>query len=845
MSARATDKPVRAVRAPRARTRDVAGASAQSTPSRRGEPDRNGPVAEAAGRTVVTIRSFQGTEPVDIRVPASPQVISICEEWSYILRNRSRWVKTDAQQAMRTRAIDALERIGVPAREQCRLLSGYHVELELHPWDETHEQEHAVFDAAAQMPWEYLVGSATKGLGRYRSTWMTRVFRGNGARPRGATAGPASFLFIESGPGRLSEVYAFSEERARLNAAIGSPDAPAKDRTRSRPFRPMEVMPTRRREDIEKRIRNRRATVLHVTGIDTHQAGRLIPGFYDEIVHPHDGTATTLRRRYFAGAREIPDGIILRDTGVPELPVAYNTLAELLVPESHHPELVTLNLYYSGARIARSLVARGAGAALGFLDEVDDEVAEYFFQAFYREWVSHPRHGLAGAFERTWRHLRPHSGKLHGTGIVLWTSTSQLQPPEHRQQISEEQGSLRRTVDVGAREATRRRLRKMAVSDVLLVDLEPHHEVNYSLLHNERPLLGKLTISKLVPDTLENIEVTVELNVGAQTFQYRCTELEMDEPQRSLTDQVVIPLTAELPRSLRERVQTTVYVKVTWEGRVAFETTTRVTLTPVDEWHDDTAKNPWLPSFVIPRDPAVMSIVESARRYLVALRDDPDAGFDGYQSVDPLADDPCVDVDAQVQAIWTALVNDYRLKYINPPPVYSQQGQRLRTPSEVVVSNTGTCIDLALLLASCLEYVDIYPVIVLLTGHAFVGYWRADRHHEEFVSVGHVPRGVPSAGSTIALRSPVPTVDPFGWRLGPMQFPEIRAYARADKIRFLEATGLCSGYSFGTALAEGEENMRSRDEFDSLLDIQVARRSSPPVTPLPIIQPGLTTELAR
>ena len=86
--------------------------------------------------------------------------------------------------------------------------------------------------------------------------------------------------------------------------------------------------------------------------------------------------------------------------------------------------------------------------------------------------------------------------------------------------------------------------------------------------------------------------------------------------------------------------------------------------------------------------------------------------------------------------MWTALVNEYRLQYINPPPAYSTKTQRLRTPSEIVGSNSGTCIDLALLLASCLEYIGIYPVLVLLTGHAFVGYWRSDTvHDEDFATV--------------------------------------------------------------------------------------------------------------
>jgi hypothetical protein len=51
----------------------------------------------------------------------------------------------------------------------------------------------------------------------------------------------------------------------------------------------------------------------------------------------------------------------------------------------------------------------------------------------------------------------------------------------------------------------------------------------------------------------------------------------------------------------------------------------------------------------------------------------------------------------------------------------------------------------------------------------------------------------------------------------------------------LEATYLTSASSFAEAKEDGRANMRSRSEFDSLLDIRLARSAKPPVTPLPII----------
>jgi len=87
-------------------------------------------------------------------------------------------------------------------------------------------------------------------------------------------------------------------------------------------------------------------------------------------------------------AQRLRDGMILREGREAELPVLYDELAGLLVGPTP-PRIVTLNLYYSGARIARELVRNKAHVALGFLDEIDDELAELFFQEFYWNWC-HP-----------------------------------------------------------------------------------------------------------------------------------------------------------------------------------------------------------------------------------------------------------------------------------------------------------------------------------------------------------------------------------------------------------------------------------------------------------------------
>jgi hypothetical protein len=771
-------------------------------------------------QTVITIRTLIRGRLVEQKVSRQAPVARLAEEWTYILRSRTRWADdAELRLSVRDRALRDLERVGVPRAFMKKLATTSHVEVELHPWDTADRRLDAIHEAAAEVPWEYLISAGTRGVGRFHSLLVTRLYR-NGARAV-IPAPPKKVLFIESSPGRFEDVYQFSQERDRIRAAVGADGRGESDG----PHATMEVSATENLTQIKRRVRQDAWEVLHVSGLDTHQATWYLESLYDELKEERPAVWKTI----VDPLDRIRDGMILRESNIGELPVPYDELASAVIDTARPPRLVTLNLYYSGARIGREMVARGARAALGFLDEIDDDLAERFFQAFYWAWC---RPGgafaISHAFVEAWRKMK--SDRMHGTAIVIWMGMSVFDESD-----VQPRGEVLAPAPTETRQQVLARLAGTPMRELLQVQLDVPDEVNYSLLHNDRSLLDRLTLAKLVKDPLEDIEVEVELNLGAQNYPYRCTYMVLDEPQIEIGRKIRIPLTATLPRSLRERVISTLYVKVTCGKRTALEETNRVTLIPVDEWVDDTENNPWLPSFVLPRDPAILKIISSSRRYLVGIEDDPAAGFDGYQSVDEEAENPTALVDAQVQAIWTALVNEYRLQYINPPPAYSEQTQRLRTPSDILASNTGTCIDLALLLASCLEYIDIYPVVVLLSGHAFVGYWRSEEAHDAFVEVLHVPVEVPPVGSALARLGGDRLVEQYGWRLTRLHYDEIMEYVTSGDLVMLEATYLTGAWSFADAMKEGRANMRSRREFDSLLDIRLARSATPPVTPLPII----------
>ena len=78
------------------------------------------------------------------------------------------------------------------------------------------------------------------------------------------------------------------------------------------------------------------------------------------------------------------------------------------------------------------------------------------------------------------------------------------------------------------------------------------------------------------------------------------------------------------------------------------------------------------------------------------------------------------------EALWAALV-DQRIAYVLPPASFEQEGQKVHFPSDVLDRKVGTCLDLTLLYAACLEQArPADPMIVLAQGHAFVGVWLMD-----------------------------------------------------------------------------------------------------------------------
>jgi len=124
-----------------------------------------------------------------------------------------------------------------------------------------------------------------------------------------------------------------------------------------------------------------------------------------------------------------------------------------------------------------------------------------------------------------------------------------------------------------------------------------------------------------------------------------------------------------------------------------------------------------LASFVQPNSPAIAPLLVEASDRLQQTTGNP--ALDGYQQGSRER------VDAIVEAIYESM-RARDIRYAEPPASWGMDGQKVRTPVEVLDGRLGTCLDTTVTLAAALEEAGINSTLWLLQGHIFLGYWRDD-----------------------------------------------------------------------------------------------------------------------
>lgn len=247
--------------------------------------------------------------------------------------------------------------------------------------------------------------------------------------------------------------------------------------------------------------------------------------------------------------------------------------------------------------------------------------------------------------------------------------------------------------------------------------------INFAMQQNHVPVVRQLYVKNISTEELKNLTVTISSDPFF--FEEWKKDISSLQPDQMIElSPISLHLSVSYLYGLSERINGSMFITVKCGDEVLCRETQEISLLAYDEWSGANIIPEIISAFVTPNHPYITEIVKNAGVLLQKWDNDP--SFTGYQRQNPNA------VLRQVAAIYGALQQE-NIAYCVPPASFEEIGQRIRLCSAIKEHKLGTCIDLTLLYAACLEYVGLNPLIVIIKGHAFVGCWLEDECFPECV----------------------------------------------------------------------------------------------------------------
>ncbi|MCD4670508.1 MAG: hypothetical protein K8S14_08680 [Actinomycetia bacterium] len=502
------------------------------------------------------------------------------------------------------------------------------------------------------------------------------------------------------------------------------------------------------------------------------------------------------------------------------------------IPHNLLPRLVVLNACYGAGNISGSSAIREFTETLnvvtfGWLGEIHDLASVDFALFFYNRLIEggtiidalHAYRSLQlyyRSFEQAQAPV-PEGHYFAGTSVV-WTPSLTLLTNPLLERSSEE-------IELRAKRESRAKngpttlgfasysTAKETSTPTVEVEFESMKWLNPALLKNGYPAIFHMIITS--DRMLRNVVLAITCDTGNGTSTIRQTLNLLRGPQPIRIDTLQFPVLYELIEAAVPRRQINLTMICSYAGVVLAEITKSLLWMGLAEWLDKKETWCYIPAFVDPFANGVLDVIDEADSVLKKLVS-PTSAFSGYQNGDRGF------IEKQVEAVFSCLRDDpFQLNYINPPPipVYKPDdqfasGQRVRSPDEVIERHRGTCHDLAILFASCLEHIGIYPLIILIQGHTFVGFWMDAKAHQDY---WRQTRG------DVMWQPQVPGRE---WTI--VDLEELRKLEEKKSVCFVEVTEVTNrNAQFMNAIQTGHDHLKrlenTKEWFDVAIDIQASR----------------------
>ena len=252
---------------------------------------------------------------------------------------------------------------------------------------------------------------------------------------------------------------------------------------------------------------------------------------------------------------------------------------------------------------------------------------------------------------------------------------------------------------------------------MLTVKLNQIPLASYALLHNGVSLIRSLTIDNNSDVGSEGLKVRIFFDPEfADMLEEHIVSLppheswKMSEIQPSINTSYLSNLTETVT------AKTTVQV-LTKEGEILAEVKQELQVLDYCQYWGNAFMPQYLAAYVTPRHIALDPIIKRASELL--------AEWTGSGSLDGYYFDVPNRQKMMVGALYEA-ISEQNITYCIPTMTLATHGQKIRTCEELLSAERGKrgcCLDMALLMCSCMEAIGLHPLLIMQDSHAFAGCW--------------------------------------------------------------------------------------------------------------------------
>ena len=330
------------------------------------------------------------------------------------------------------------------------------------------------------------------------------------------------------------------------------------------------------------------------------------------------------------------------------------------------------------------------------------------------------------------------------------------------------------------------------MSNIIQISVDSNKTISFAMQQNHVPIVRKLSIKNLSDAELTKIKISITTD-PAIADEWTSELSSIQAMQEYILDSVPLHLSASKLFELTERINGSMIITVSDVSGIIAQETQDISFLSYDHWSGASTYPEFLSAFITPNYPYITEIIKNAGPILADWTGS--SSFTGYQSKNPN------NVKSQMAAIYGALQKE-NIDYCMPPASFEEDGQKVRLGATIKEQKIGTCLDLALLYASCLEAAGLHPMIIVIKGHAFAGCWLEEESFAECVQ------------DDVSLITK-------------------RIASGINEICIVETTAFTVGKNIGfdNAILAAENHLQEPEKFIYLVDVKRSRGSG--IRPIP------------